>query len=64
MGKLRALLHELKRVAGSRHLAGLEMRLSLAGEDLEASLVDASDRAVRCIPAAAAEANTLQVWSL
>lgn len=43
-----------------RHLAGLEMRLSLAGEDLEASLVDASDRALRCIPAAAAEANRLQ----
>lgn len=43
-----------------RHLAGLETRLSLAGEDLEASLVSFSDRALRCIPAAAAEANALQ----
>ena len=43
-----------------RHLAGLEMRLALAGEDLEGSLAEASDRAMRRVPAAAAEAATLQ----
>ncbi len=36
------------------------MRLALAGEDLEGSLAEASDRAMRRVPAAAAEAATLQ----
>ena len=44
-----------------RHLAGLEMRLALAAEDVEAGLADASDRALRRIPAASAEVNVLQV---
>ena len=42
---------EAPRVA-HRHLAGLEMRLALAGEDVEAGLAEAGDRALRRIPAA------------
>ena len=37
------------------------MRLALAAEDVEAGLADASDRALRRIPAASAEVNVLQV---
>jgi hypothetical protein len=37
------------------------MRLALATEDVEAGLADASDRALRRIPAASAEVNVLQV---
>jgi hypothetical protein len=39
------------------------MRLALAAEDVEAGLADASDRALRRIPAASAEVNVLQVRS-
>lgn len=39
------------------------MRLALAAEDVEAGLADASDRALRRIPAASAEVNMLQVGS-
>jgi hypothetical protein len=37
------------------------MRLALAAEDVEAGLADASDRALRRIPAASAEVSVLQV---
>ncbi len=60
--RVRPLLwHDVRPNRLHRHLAGLEMRLALASEDVEANLADASDQALRRIPAAAAEVTALQV---